>query len=114
MGESQGAKVSVEIDPGVPVTYNDPKLTTQMVPTLHKVYGKNNVYVSGRVTGAEDFSFFQENVPGFFFFIGVRPRDIAPEDAVSNHSPFFDADEAALLPGVKAMSQLAVDYLDLN
>ena len=114
IGASQGAKVTVEIDPGVPVTYNDPRLTLQMVPSLHKVYGKDNVYVSGRVTGAEDFSFFQENVPGFFFFIGVRPRDIAPEDAISNHSPFFDADEAALLPGVRAMSQLAFDYLQLQ
>ena len=112
IGEASGAKVTVEIDPGVPVTYNEPRLTTKMAPTLHKIYGRDNVYVSARVTGAEDFSFYQEEIPGFFFFIGVRPPEIAPADAVSNHSPFFDADEAALLPGVRAMSQLAVDFLD--
>ncbi len=111
IGEAHGATVEVEIDPGVPVTYNDPRLTAQMLPTLKRVYGANNVYHSGRVTGAEDFSFYQEQVPGFFFFIGGRPPGIPPEDAVSNHSPYFDIDEAALLPGVRVMSQLAIDYL---
>ena len=114
IGAAQGAKVTVEIEPGVPVTYNDPRLTAQMVPTLRKVYGQDQVFESVRVTGAEDFSFFQEEVPGFFFFIGVRPPNIAPEDAISNHSPYFDADEAALQPGVTVMSQLAMDYLSAD
>lgn len=109
---AHGAEANVEIDPGVPVTYNHPRLTARMAPTLKKVYGAENVYVSGRVTGAEDFSFYQEEIPGFFFFIGGRPQNIPPEEAVPNHSPYFDVDEAALLPGVKAMSQLAVDYLN--
>ena len=108
---SQGATVTVEIDPGVPVTFNDPRLTARMVPTLKRIYGRDRVYISGRVTGAEDFAFYQEQIPGFFFFIGVRPQDIAPADAIPNHSPYFDADEAALVPGVRAMSHLAMDYL---
>ena len=111
IGAAHGADVTVEIDPGVPVTYNDPRLTSRMLPSLKKIYGADNVYASGRVTGAEDFAFYQEEVPGFFFFIGGRPADIAPEDAIPNHSPYFTVDEAALLPGVRAMSQLAVDYL---
>ncbi len=109
---AQGAQVTVEIDPGVPVTYNDARLTADMAPTLRKIYGKDQVYVSSRVTGAEDFSFYQEEVPGFFFYIGARPIDVLPQDAIPNHSPEFTVDEAALVPAVKAMSQLAIDYLD--
>ena len=111
IGEAQGAQVTVEIDQGVPVTFNDAVLTEQMVPSLRRVYGAENVFMSGRITGAEDFSFYQEKIPGFFFFIGGRPPEVPPEKAIPNHSPYFYADESALLPGVKAMSHLAVDYL---
>jgi len=111
VGQAQGAEVVVEIDPGVPVTYNHPRLTAKMVPTLREVYGRDKVYISERVTGAEDFAFYQEQVPGFFFFIGGRPLDVLPEEAIPNHSPFFYVDEGALVPGVKALSQLAADYL---
>jgi metal-dependent amidase/aminoacylase/carboxypeptidase family protein len=82
-----------------------------MLPTLRKVYGEQNVYMSGRITGAEDFSFYQEEIPGFFFFIGGRPSDLPAEKAIPNHSPYFYVDEAALVPGVKAMSFMALDYL---
>jgi amidohydrolase len=114
IGESMGATVEVEIDPGVPVTYNDPALTEAMLPTLQKVYGDEGVRFADRITGAEDFSFFQEQVPGFFFFIGGRSEDVPVEESVPNHSPLFTADERALVPGVKAMSQLAYDYLLLE
>ena len=111
IGEANNARVTVDIDNGVPVTFNDASLTETMVPTLRKVYGAENVFMSGRITGAEDFSFYQEKIPGFFFFIGGRPPQVPPEKAVPNHSPYFDVDEGALVPGVKAMSHLAVDYL---
>jgi len=111
IGQAHGAQVTVEIDSGVPVTFNNPRLTADMVPTLRKIYGKDRVFVAGRVTGAEDFAFYQEQVPGFFFYIGARPVDIAPDEAIPNHSPLFDVDESALVPAVKVMSQLAVDYL---
>jgi len=114
IGAAQGATVTVDIDEGVPVTYNHPRLTAKMVPTLRKVYGRDRVFVSGRVTGAEDFSFYQEQVPGFFFSSGGRPLDVLPEEAIPNHSPFFYVDESALVPAVKAMSQLAVDYLGMG
>lgn len=111
IAESAGATADLIIYPGVPVTYNDADLTRQMAPTLERLYGGDNVFESPRITGAEDFSFYQEEVPGFFFFIGGRPTDIPASEAIPNHSPRFFIDEAALLPGVKAMSTLAVDYL---
>jgi amidohydrolase len=111
---SMGATADVEIDPGVPITFNDRALTEEMVPTLVDVYGADNVRVQPPRTGAEDFSFYQEQVPGLFFFIGGRRTDVAPEQAIPNHSPLFDVDEGALVLGVEAMSRLAVDYLRQN
>ena len=111
---SMGAEVEVFIDEGVPVTYNDPDLTAAMAPTLERVYGEDNVSIADRITGAEDFSVYQEQVPGLFFFIGGRPADIPAEEAIPNHSPHFYIDEAALKPGVRAMVNLAVDYLTEN
>jgi amidohydrolase len=98
----------------VPVTYNDSELTALLGPTLDKVYGATNVYEPPLVTGAEDFSFFQEQVPGFFFFIGARPLDVPSEKAIPNHSPYFYVDEGALKPGVSAMTQLALDFLQAD
>ena len=111
---NMGATVEVQIDEGVPVTYNDPELTAAMAPTLERIYGADNVLIADRITGAEDFSVYQQEVPGFFFFIGGRPPDIPAEEAIPNHSPLFFVDEAALLPGVRVMSNLAFDYLRLN
>ena len=111
VAQSQGATATVEIDPGVPVTYNHAELTSQLRPTLEAVYGSDNVSLPPLITGAEDFSFFQEQVPGFFFFIGGRPNDVPAKMAIPNHSPFFYVDESALPLGVHAMSRLAVDYL---
>jgi len=111
VAEGFGAVAEVEIDPGVPVTYNDPQLTDAMVPTLQKVYGAEGVHLADRITGAEDFAFYQEEVPGLFFFIGGRSPGVPVERAVPNHSPLFDVDEGALIYGVEAMSQLAWDYL---
>ncbi len=112
VGEALGAVVEVDISPGVPVTYNDPELTRAMLPTLQDVYGADKVRTSSRVTGAEDFAFYQQEIPGLFFFIGARPAAIAAEDAIPNHSPFFYVDETALRPAVEVLSRLAVDYLD--
>jgi amidohydrolase len=112
IAESMGATAVVEIDAGVPVTYNDPGLAEAMLPTLHKVYGRDGVRFAKLITGAEDFAFYQEEVPGFFFLIGGRPKNVSAEQAIPNHSPLFTVDEGALVLGVEVMSQLAVDYLD--
>jgi len=111
LSESQGATATVRIDRGAPVTYNDAALTTQLVPTLEEIYGTEQVMLTTPMGLAEDFSWFQEKVPGFYFFIGGRPSDVPPSEAIPNHSPFFYVDEAALPLGVHAMSRLAADYL---
>ena len=112
VAEASGATAEVEFgDGGLPVTYNDPELTGKMRSTLEDVVGVENVQQSPMVTGAEDFAFYQEQIPGMFFFLGARNPDVPRQEAVPNHSPFFTADEDALLYGVRAMSHLAVDYL---
>jgi amidohydrolase len=111
IAESAGATAAVEFGLGYPVTRNDPALTERMVPTLRRVAGADNVRV-GPLTGtAEDFSYFQQQVPGLFFFLGVTPRDQDHTKAPQNHSPLFFADESALPVGVRVMTNLALDYL---
>ena len=111
IAESAGATATVEFVLGYPVTRNDPALTERMVPTLRRVAGTDNVKV-GPLTGtAEDFSYYQQKVPGLFFFLGVTPRDQDHTKVPQNHSPLFFADESALPVGVKVMANLALDYL---
>ena len=111
IARSAGATAEVKIDLGNPVTYNDPDLTARMSTTLRRVAGDSAVSLGPPTTTAEDFSRYQQRIPGFFFFLGVRPRGTDPEDAAPNHSPRFYADEGALPVGVRALSHLAVDYL---
>ncbi len=110
---SAGAEAMVEIRKGTPVTFNDPELTNDMMSSLQRIVG-HNVLEAPRVTGAEDFAYFQERVPGMYFFLGVRPNDIPREEAVPNHSPLFFADESALVDGVRLMASVAIDYLENN
>lgn len=114
IANSAGAEAELIIYPGVPVTFNHEELTARMRPTLERLYGEANVLEAPRITGAEDFSFYQEEVPGFFFFIGGRPANVPASEAIPNHSPRFYVDEDALLPGVRAMTTLAMDYLGAN
>lgn len=109
---SMGASARVTFGEGVPVTFNDPDLTAAMLPTLQGVYGPARVVEASLTTGAEDFSFFQEVVPGFFFFVGARPRGV--EKVIPNHSPKFYADEGLLVLGVQALADLAIDFLESN
>jgi amidohydrolase len=109
-GESNGAKVDILIHEGYPITFNDVALTTKMLPTLQNVVGENNVNLIPAVTGAEDFSFFQREVPGFYFFLGGTPTTVKPQDAPPHHTPDFYVDDSALVLGIKSMSRLVVDY----
>jgi amidohydrolase len=106
-----GATADVKIDRGYPITYNDPALTEKMAPTLRRVAGADNVSVVNATLGAEDFSFYQQKVPGLFFWLGTRPANQTADEAASNHSPLFFVDESGLVLGVKALSHVAVDYL---
>ncbi|HEV8657890.1 MAG TPA: amidohydrolase [Thermoanaerobaculia bacterium] len=107
---SAGATADVTITRGYPMTYNDAALTARMVPTLCRVAGMENIVLARASLGAEDFAFYQEKVPGLFFWIGTRPKNQSAEEAASNHSPRFYVDESGLLLGVRAMVSLALDF----
>jgi amidohydrolase len=107
---ASGATATVRIQKMAPVTYNNPPLTERMVPTLERVLGKSNVKVGQPTTTAEDFAYYQQAVPGMFFFIGVTPKERVGQ-AAPNHSPRFFADEGVLVPGMRALANLAVDFL---
>ena len=111
IAEAYGGKATVKIQDGAPITYNDPKLTNQMVPTIERVLGKKNVEFIDAVTGAEDFSYFQLKIPGFYFFLGGTPLNIPEADAPSHHTPEFFVDDSALEYGVNVLTAMAKDYL---
>ncbi len=111
IAESAGAQADVKIDIMYPVTYNDPKLTDQMVPTLEAVAGKNNVRITPAQTGAEDFSFYQQKVPGFFYFLGGMTKGKKVEEAAPHHTPDFQIDESCFVLGMKTLCHLTVDYM---
>nr|WP_277611113.1 amidohydrolase [Microbulbifer celer] len=110
IAESSGAKAEVEILEGYPVTSNDPTLTEAALPALKAAAGEGKVVVVPKVTGAEDFSFFANEVPGFYYFLGVTPEGKNPATAASNHSPRFYVEESALKVGTRALTQLTLDY----
>lgn len=112
IAESQGAKADVTVKIQYPVTFNDPKLTEQMAPSLEAVAGKDNVKLTPAVTGAEDFSFFQQKIPGFFFFLGGAPKNKPIEETAPHHTPDFYLDESGFGLGVRAFCRLVVDYAD--
>lgn len=112
IAESAGAKAEVTIRRGTPVTYNDPALTQQMVPSLQRAAGSENTLVINAITGAEDFAFYQKEIPGFFFFVGAMPPDTDPDKVPSHHTPDFMIDESSFVTGVKAMLNLTLDYMN--
>ena len=92
----------------------DQRKPTFSLPVLRRVAGDSNVVLAPPIMGAEDFSEFQKKIPGFFFFLGVTPRDRDPSKVPTNHSPFFFADEGALPVGVGALTHLTLDWLARN
>jgi amidohydrolase len=108
------AGCTVCINKGYPVTVNDPALTAVMVPTLERVAGADRVLLVPKVTGSEDFSYFQRLIPGLFYFVGVVADGIDPAKAPSNHSPRFAVDERGLLVGLRTLTHLACDFLESN
>jgi amidohydrolase len=109
--EAAGATATFQLGLGYPTTVNDPALTERMLPTLKRAAGEDNVKIGPLTLTAEDFSFFQQKVPGLFVLLGVTPRDQDPRSVPQNHSPLFFADESALPVGVKVMTSLAMDFL---
>lgn len=113
IAESAGATAEVTIVNKTPVTYNDIDLTEKMVGSLQKAAGVENVIRINAVTGAEDFAFFQQKVPGFFFFVGAMPPDQDPNKVPSHHTPDFMIDERGMLTGLKAMLNVTLDYMSM-
>ena len=111
IAETQGAKATVTVYQGVPVTYNDPPLTAWGAKSLGRGVGEERIRESRPVMGAEDFSILAQKVPGMFFFLGVTPPDEDPHQAPANHSPLFHIHEPALKYGVRSLAYLAIDYL---
>jgi amidohydrolase len=111
IAESAGATAEVTIDKKFPITFNDPALTEKMVPSLKRAAGDNNVELVSAVTGAEDFAFFQQSIPGLYFFVGAAPANPAPGKLPAHHTPDFMIDESAFVTGVKAMLNLTFDYM---
>lgn len=106
-----GGSATLEIKETAALTYNDPDLTAKAVPSLEKAIGAENVELMSAITGAEDFSAFQEKVPGFFFFLGGLAEGLTPATAPSHHTPEFVINDAGMIYGVQAMVQLTLDYL---
>lgn len=114
IAESWGATAEVIIEKGYPVTINNPELTAQMLPTLQRTAGEENVILSKAKTGAEDFSFFANEVPGLFLFVGGLPKGKDPSEAGPHHTPDFYIDESGLKLGVKTLCNLTLDYMGVE
>ena len=108
------AEVKIPYSNHYPVTFNDVALTEKMLPSLQATAGKAHVKLKPPVTGAEDFSFYQEKVPGLFIFLGGMPKGQDPLKAPSHHTPDFFIDESGFGLGVEALCNLALDYMSLK
>ena len=110
LAKAYGGRATIEFQSNTAITYNDLTLTEQMLPTLKNVAGEDHVKLVKATTGGEDFSYYQEEVPGLFFFLGgMAPGNT---EAYPHHTPDFQIDDDGLLLGVKTMSQLTLDYLN--
>ncbi|MFH4968257.1 amidohydrolase [Gaetbulibacter sp. M240] len=110
IAKAYGGEATFKIQNNTAITYNDPDLVNQMLPSLKKVVGDNQVELMKATTGGEDFSFFQEKVPGFYFQLGGMTPGNTTQFA--HHTPDFRIDEDGLIYGVKALTQLTLDYLN--
>ncbi|MEY4038837.1 MAG: hypothetical protein RIR67_1149 [Bacteroidota bacterium] len=114
IAESAGATAQVDITKKTLITYNDPMLTEQMLPSLKNTAGQENVLLTEAVTGAEDFSFYQAKIPGLFVFLGGMPKGKKPEEMPSHHTPDFYIDESGFVLGMKTMANLTLDYMEMH
>ncbi|MGI9262386.1 MAG: amidohydrolase [Woeseiaceae bacterium] len=114
IAEANGATAEVIIEGYAPVTGNHPELLRKMMPTLRWAAGDENVSESNLITGAEDFSFFQERIPGLFLMLGINDPNQPRSERPSNHSPFFFAQDSALMTGVRTLVGFALDYAEVG
>ncbi|MFA3792841.1 amidohydrolase [Aliiglaciecola sp. SL4] len=105
------AELTMPLDYSYPITFNDHDLTSTMLPTLINTAGEDKVIYSKPVTGAEDFSFFQEQVPGLYLWVGGKPLDVDPKDAPAHHTPDFYVDDEGMKLGVRLLTNMTIDYM---
>ncbi len=110
LARAYGGEATIEITESTDITYNDPALVDRMLPTLKEVAGDENVQSQKAVTGAEDFSYFEREVPGFFFFLGGMTPGTT--ESYPHHTPDFKIDDSGLLLGVRALTEMSLDYLN--
>ena len=110
IAKAYGGSATCEIKDATDITYNDPALVQQMLPTMQKIAGAENVQTQKAITGAEDFSYFQKEAPGFFFFLGgMTPGNT---ESFPHHTPDFKIDDSGLILGVRTLTAMSLDYLD--
>lgn len=110
IAKAYGGEATCEIKEATDITYNNPELVEQMLPTMKRVAGEGNVHTQKAITGAEDFSYFQREAPGFFFFLGgMTPGNT---ESFPHHTPDFKIDDSDLLLGVRALTEMSLDYLN--
>lgn len=105
------AEIQVPYTTDYPSTYNDPELMTKMLPTIEKTIGQNNLIAAAPETGAEDFSFYQKEIPGLFLFFGTMRKGQDPETAAARHTAEFYLEESGMKTGVLTLANLTLDYL---
>ncbi len=111
IAKAYGGEATCEIREATEITYNEPALVDQMLPTMQRVAGAANVQTQKAITGAEDFSYFQKEAPGFFFFLGGMTPGTT--ESFPHHTPDFKIDDSGLLLGVKTLTEMSLDYLNL-
>ena len=113
IADSMGAtaELTLPLDYNYPITYNDPALTAKMLPTLQRTAGRDNAVLSKPVTGAEDFSFFQEQIPGLYLWVGGKPLDVPESESPAHHTPEFYVDDSGMKLGVRLLTNLTLDYM---
>ncbi|HJW27898.1 MAG TPA: amidohydrolase, partial [Saprospiraceae bacterium] len=111
IAESAGATVDINIDQGYPITYNNPELTEAMLPTLTEVAGMPNVRLSKESTGAEDFSFYEQRVPGLFVFVGGMKPGTPAGMAPLHHTQDFSVEDSSMKLGIRTLCYLTLDYM---
>ncbi|WP_373517469.1 amidohydrolase [Pricia sp.] len=110
IAKAYNGDATIEIRDATEITYNEPALVEQMLPTMKRVAGEANVQTQNAVTGAEDFSYYQKEVPGFFFFLGGM--EAGTTESFPHHTPDFRIDDSGLQLGVKTLTEMSLDYLN--
>ncbi len=108
---AHGATYELEYDRITPALVNDRALAAELAPTLVRTLGETHVHVLDPVSLGEDFAYFAEQVPAFFYRLGTRPPG---GSSGGLHTPTFVADDAAIAVGMRTTAALVLDYLETH